>query len=166
MINKSTIFVFIFLLFVCNIFAQNKNIDRLFSKYANKDGFSSLQIKEPSNTLPNMNKKSSKELKELLGGVDFIKVLKLEGVKSNPDIAKQFMDETVNFKPAEGFKEILSVKESTGFVKMHTKENASNVTDLLMIATEGKDVTVIWFNGKLDLEKITKSASLLPNILK
>ncbi len=167
MINKTTILFLVFLLLTANMFAQNKNIERMISNYANKDGFSTVQIKEPAKTLPSMNKQKSKELKDLLDGVDMIKVLKMDRKKVSKDVNDKFTYEVNSFNPGEGFKELLSVKEGGSFVKMHIKESANkDVSDLLMIAGEESQVTLIWFYGKLDLEKLQKSASILPNLLK
>lgn len=166
MIYKYT-FLFIFILFTSNlVFAQNKNIDKLFSKYSNTNGFSSVQLKDPGKTLPNMTKRNQKEIKELLDGVEHIKVLSMEEDKAQKPTSDQFREEVMNLQPGEGFKEIFSVKDGGNAIKMHIKDNNGIVSDLLMLVSEEKKVTLIWFNGKLDLEKLTKSASMLPNILK
>lgn len=167
MINKTTILFLVFIMLTGSIFAQNKNIERIISNYAKQDGFSSVQIKEPAKTLPSMNKQKSQELKDLLSGVDMIKVLKMDRTKVSKDMNTRFSNEVTSFNPGEGFKELLSVNEGGSFVKMHIKENAKkDVSDLLMIAGEDSQVTLIWFNGKLDLEKLQKSASILPHLLK
>lgn len=167
MINNATILFFLFFVFISSSFAYNKNIEKLIDSYANVEGFSSVKIKEPAKTLPNMNKQQSNALKDLLEGVDMIRVLKMDKNKASKEINEKFSNEVNSFKPGDGFKELLSVKEAGTFVKMHIKESATkDVTDLLMIAGENSQITLIWFNGKLDLEKIQKSASLLPKLLK
>jgi len=166
MIYKYTLLL-IFIIFSSNlVFAQNKNIDKLFSKYSNTNGFSSVQLKDPGKTLPNMTKRNQKEIKELLDGVEHIKVLSMEDDKVQKPTSEQFREEVMNLQPGEGFKEIFSVKDGGNALKMHIKDNNGSVSDLLMLVSEEKKVTLIWFNGKLDLEKLTKSASMLPNILK
>jgi len=166
MIYKYTLLL-IFIIFSSNlVFAQNKNIDKLFSKYSNTNGFSSVQLKDPGKTLPNMTKRNQKEIKELLDGVEHIKVLSMEDDKVQKPTSDQFREEVMNLQPGEGFKEIFSVKDGGNALKMHIKDNNGSVSDLLMLVSEEKKVTLIWFNGKLDLEKLTKSASMLPNILK
>lgn len=167
MINKLTILTLILIAFSSLIFAQNRNIERIISTYSKQDGFSSVQIKEPAKTLPSMNKQKSNELKDLLTGVEMIQVLKMDRKKVSKDLNTRFSNEVNSLNPGEGFKELLSVNEGNSFVKMHIKESANkDVSDLLMIAGEESQVTLIWFNGKLDLEKLQKSAAILPNLLK
>ncbi len=113
-----------------------------------------------------MTKRNQKEIKELLDGVDHIKVLSMEDDKTDKNTSSQFREEAMNLQPGEGFKEIFAIKDKGNSLKMLIKDNNGSVSDLLMLVSEEKQVTVIWFNGKLDLEKLTKSASLIPNILK
>ncbi|HRP02474.1 MAG TPA: DUF4252 domain-containing protein [Candidatus Kapabacteria bacterium] len=167
MIHKYTILFFILFVSLTDVIAQNKNIERIINNYSKLDGFTSVQIKDPAKTLPNMNKDKSKELKDLLEGVEIIRVLKMDKNKVSSETSNKFINEVSSFNPGDGFKELLSVKESGNFVKMHIKEAANkNVSDLLMVAGENKQVTLIWFNGKLDLEKLQKSAAILPHLLR
>ena len=167
MIRFYTMILLFLLVFINLTSAQNKNIDNLIKKYSTMEGFTSVHVKDPAKTLPAANKQNAKELKDVLDGVDVLKIIACDPSKAkNPAVVSQFNNELTNLNPGEGFKEAISVKEKNGYVKMFIKQTSDKVTDLLMIASEGSQITMIWFNGTLDLTKLTNAAKVLPNLLK
>ena len=167
MIRFFTIFLFIFSFVFYSMLAQNKVIDNVFGKYSNKSGFSSVHIKDPAKTLPSANKKNSKELKDVLGGVKHLKILSFDKVKSkNPADGDNFAKDLANLKPGDGFQEVVSVQETEGYVKMMIKKSGEKVTDLLMISSANSQLNLILISGDLDLAKLTNASKILSNLVR
>lgn len=165
--NKFISIILPFILFISiNAFSQNKSIEKIITKYGNQAGFSSVQINDPAKSLSSMNKQNSNELTEVLKGVEMLKILTMDATKAAKDQANSFKDELNNIKTNEGLKDLISVNEGGKQVKIFIKESGQIASDLIIIAHENNESTLIWFNGKLDLDKLKKSTSILKNSFK
>jgi hypothetical protein len=150
------IFVTLFLLLATDaIWAQNTAIDKLFDKYAGKEGFTTVFISkymfEMFNKLPD-NSKEDKEFKDLTNRLTGIRILSAEGEHVNNGI--NFYKEIMNSLPQSEYKELMVIKETGQDVKFLVKEVNGKIVQLLLISG-GSDNALICIDGDIDLKTIS-----------
>lgn len=144
----------LFLALVAN--AQNSAIDKLFDKYAGKDGFTTVTISKQMFELFNQvetNSKEDKDFKDIASKLTSIRILATDDKSGNSSI--NFYKELENDLPASQYKELMVVKEKGQDVKFLTHEENGKITELILISG-GKDNALICISGDIDLKTISK----------
>src|SRR5690554_6506887 len=104
---RKTIALVVLLLFAGMLFAQKSLVDKLFDRYAGKDGYTSIFISEYMFTLfANLNE-ADKEFQDVVKGLSGIKILATE--KQNPDV--DFHKEIMKELPTNEYKELMVIRE-------------------------------------------------------
>ncbi len=138
--------------------AQNKSIDRVFDKYAGKEGFTTVYISKYMFSmfanLENAEDQDLKEAQEVFGKLTGIKILAVEDTKAlGPGV--NFYDEIMKDLPRERYQELMVVKDSESDVVFLAREEAGRIVELLLIVGgEGDENALIAITGEIDLSTI------------
>jgi hypothetical protein len=136
--------------------AQNTAVDQLFSKYADKDGFTTVSISKAMFSLFNNGSESKDEFNKAVKGLESIQILA-------PDSAMQarykgklnFYSEISKGLPLSQYEELMSVKEKDQVFKMLIRKKGTVITEFLMIGG-GNENVLICITGNIDLKSISK----------
>lgn len=142
--------------FVNGSLAQQSAVDKLFEKYAFKDGFSTVFISKAMFELfinQNETKQDPKELEEAITGLESIKILTIEDSTLNKKI--DFFAEVGNQIPFEEYTTLMMVKEKDSQLRMVIKKHNNKISEFLMLSG-GNDNVLISIKGNVNLNSISK----------
>jgi hypothetical protein len=142
------------LIFSLNSFSQNSPVDKLFEKYANKDGFTTVNIsKYMFGLFAKKNTDPRDDFGKVINGLESIRILTVEDSVLNSTI--NFYKEIIKELPLDQYKELMSVKEKDQDLKMLINEKHGRITEFLMIVG-GKDNVLIYITGNINLASLAE----------
>jgi len=155
--------LFISLLFTISAFSQNKSVDAIFGKYSDLDGFKAVVMNDPGSVLMQSESGEEAELsKDLLKGIKTIKALTYKASQGKvSDEGKNFSAELAKFNAGEGFNEIMSVNEGRSKIKSIIRKSGDKVTEFIMVVAGDGESTIIWINGDINLQNVSKIGRIL-----
>jgi len=129
-------FVVITFTFMAN--AQSDPVNEVFSRYANQEGFTVVNISgDMFNMLKDLDK-GDDDLQKLSGSVSDFKILVHEG-KANADFPG-FHELIYNKLDKGAYKELMTVKNHNQDVNFMVKQDGDYISELLMIVSGDDDV--------------------------
>ncbi len=141
--------------------AQQGSIDKLFEKYAGKEGFTSVNIssdmfKLAAGMTAQNDQDKAQEINDIVNQLTGMKIL-----VCNPGSTKvsksDFIQEVEKTIPMKQFSELMTVQEKDSKVRFLTKPGSNNkISEMIMIAQNKDEIVVMSFTGDLDLEGIGK----------
>ncbi len=142
------------------ILAQNKSVDRVFDKYAGKEGVTTVYISKYMFSmfanLEDIEDKDLKEVQDVFGKLTGIKILVVE----DDDVLGEgvnFYDEIMKDLPRDQYEELMVVKDSESDVIFLAREEKGVIVELLLVVGgEGDDNVLIAITGEIDLNTIAK----------
>ncbi len=140
--------------------AQNKSVDRVFDKYAGKEGFTTIYISKYMfdifAKLDNVDDKDLKETQQVLGKLNGIRILAVEDPKAlGPGV--NFYDEIMKDLPRDKYEELMTVKNSESDVIILARQDHGVIVELLLVVGgEGDENVLISITGEIDLNTIAK----------
>jgi hypothetical protein len=144
------------------IHAQNKSIDRLFDKYAGKEGFTTVYISKYMFSmfadLEGADDEEIKEVQEVFGKLNGIKILASED--GCPE-GINFYNEIMKDLPRGQYEELMVVKDSESDVVFLAKEQGGVIVELLLIVGGEDDNALIAITGEIDLNTIAKLSNAM-----
>ena len=155
--NHNTKFrmILLFFIFISGAaFSQNVALDKLFDKYAGKDGFTTVFISQYMFDMFKDVNTSDKDFDGLIKGLKSIRILAVENPKAIP-AGTNFYNEIMKNLPASQYKELMVIKEKGQDVKFLIREVQGKIVELLLI-TGGKDNAFICIEGNIDIKSIAK----------
>jgi ribosomal protein L12E/L44/L45/RPP1/RPP2 len=147
-------------------FAQSPT-DNLFEKYGAKDGFTTVHVTKELFSLfaevaQNSEDPDTKELQDVINGLDYIRVLMYdskdtnnEGPKSDPAVLKEFKAQ-LNDIQLKNFTELMTVKENNETVKFMIRKEGKNIKELLLLINQKDEAGFISITGNINLKSISK----------
>ncbi|MDX9769024.1 MAG: DUF4252 domain-containing protein [Tenuifilaceae bacterium] len=149
---RKTIALVVLLLFAGMLFAQKSPVDKLFDRYAGKDGYTSIFISEYMFTLfANLNE-ADKEFQDVVKGLSGIKILATE--KQNPDV--DFHKEIMKELPTNEYKELMVIREKEQNLTFLIKDIKGKVVELLLIVGGSENVLISIQGRDINLQNISK----------
>jgi len=133
--------------------AQTSAIDQLFTKYADKDGFTTVSISKAMFSLFASENESKDEFNSAIKGLESIRILSPD--ETLPAGNLNFYKEISKSLPLAQYEELMSVKEKDQVFKMLVRKKGSVITEFLMIGG-GNDNVLICITGNIDLKSISK----------
>jgi hypothetical protein len=140
--------------------AQNQSIDRIFDKYAGKEGFTTVYISKYMfsmfSNLEDVEDEDVKEVQDVFGKLTGIKILAVEDADA---LGKgvNFYDEIMKDLPRNRYEELMVVKDSESDVVFLAREEGGVIVELLLVVGgEGDDNALIAITGEIDLNTIAK----------
>lgn len=149
------ILVFVFPLFV---FSQHKSVNKLFEKYAGKEGFTTVHISKNLFKMVGEMNLDDPDVDELIDKLETIKILASDS-EFNNEGGLNFYDEIMGSLPIDEYDELLVVKEKDQDVMFLSKEKNGIITELLLILGGTDSNALISITGNIDLRHISKLAS-------
>jgi hypothetical protein len=127
-------------------------VDKIFNKYAGKDGYTTVEINSMMFKLMSnieTNDPEYEDFKKATSGIESIRILAQDNGGAN------FARELLDILPREKYEEMMVVKESDEEVVFLAREEGGIVTEFLLIVDgKGNDDALIVFKGNIDLESI------------
>lgn len=161
LIKTLTIFL---LMLPATIMAQSE-FDKLYEKYAGKDGITSINIQpELFKFLGSIDMsdsaEDSQEVQEIMAKLSGLKILAYEGTDTKT--MEKFFNEVKKTLPMNKYAELMSVDDSDSHVKFLVKKKTDNTfSEMLMIVKSDDEVLVMSMLGDLDMKSISKIGSSL-----
>lgn len=168
--KKIALFIVLFLLST-NIFGQTEELNKLFDKYQDTEGVTSIKIAKPMFKLLNNLKIDDEELgkiQPLLGKVNGLKMLVLEksGTSKNPiinegKIEKEIATSLKNMK----YEELVTVNSKDAKIKFMAQDITANVMDNLILNIISEDSSVLMMlDGKISIDDVNNLMSETKNV--
>ncbi len=160
--KKISLLIVLFLLST-NIFGQTEELNKLFDKYQDTEGVTSIKIAKPMFKLLNNLKIDNEELgkiQPLLGKVDGLKMLVLEKSKTSDNslvdekkIEKEIAASLKNMK----YEELVTVNNRDAKIKFMAQDITANVMDNLILNIMSEDTSVLMMlDGKISMDDVSK----------
>ena len=149
------VLVFVFPLLV---FSQHQSVNKLFEKYAGKEGFTTVYISRNLFKMVGEMNLDDPDVDELVDKLETIKILASDSEFINENNLN-FYDEIMSSLPIDEYDELLVVKEKDQDVKFLSKEKNGIITELLLIVGGTDSNALISITGNIDLKHISKLAS-------
>jgi len=136
-------------------YAQNDAISLFFSKYANDDSFTQVNITARMFGLFANLDAEEQEDKEVLESISKIKGLKILA-KEDLDNGKALYSEAFKMINSKEYEELMTVKDKDNDMKFLIKEKGGIITELLMIVGGDHEFLLLSLIGDIDLKQISK----------
>ena len=141
------------------VLAQNSAIDRVFEKYAGKDGFVTVQISKGLLRLA-ADIDEDEETDQLLKSINGIKILAVEDEGLNAGL--NFYAEVMASIKTENYEELMTVNSGDADVVFLARKNGERLSELILLVG-GDDNALIYINGDIllkDVSKLSKSLGM------
>jgi hypothetical protein len=142
------------------VLAQNRSIDRVFDKYAGKEGFTTVYISKYMFSmfadLEGVEDDEMKEVQDVFGKLTGIKILAVDDPAALGE-GVNFYDEIMSDLPRDRYEELMVVKDSESDVVFLAREEGGVIVELLLVVGgDGDDNALIAITGEIDLNTIAK----------
>lgn len=145
--------ILILSLIAMNVYAQESPVDKIFDKYGDKEGFTTVIISKYMFSLFANSKNSNDDFSKIISGLESIKILSVQD--STLDTKINLYKELIRGIPLEQYHQLLSIKEKNQDTKIMIKKRNGKIHEFLMIGG-GSDNFVISITGNINLESISK----------
>ncbi|PKP52171.1 MAG: hypothetical protein CVT92_10145 [Bacteroidetes bacterium HGW-Bacteroidetes-1] len=142
-------------------FSQSNSIDKLYEKYAGKDGFTSINLSAEMFKLAsgfaagNNTDESAKEMGEVINQISGMKILVLND--SLKKLIPEFNNDIQKLVNTKDFAELMSIEDKGSKVKFLTKKaGANSYSEIIMIAKGDNETVVMSFTGNIKPETLGK----------
>ena len=145
------------------VLAQKTPVDRLFEKYANQKGFTTVNISGKLLGFASKIETGDEATSELLSGLSGIRILSVEDHELNKKL--DFYEELnkEGFFKNNNFEVLMEVTEDNEVVRFLAKDAGNGKISDLLLVVGGDDNALISISGLIDPEnigKITKSLDI------
>lgn len=134
--------------------AQNGPVDKLFEKYSEKDGFTTVTISGKLLSLFTGRGGKNEKGKEVINRLTSIKILSVEDSVLN--LKLNFYNDLRREMDLSAYEELMSVKEGRNTTKFLIKQKGDIISELIMISGGPSDNTLISIRGDLDLKSLSE----------
>ncbi len=137
--------------------------DKLFEKYAGKDGFTTVYISKYMFSMfqdVEVDDPDAKEVKELTKSLSGINILTVEEENENTR-GVNFYEEIIDELPVDEYQELMVIKEKDQNVQFLIREKEGRVSELLLIVGGPEDNVLMSIQGNIDLENIANLSRMI-----
>ncbi|MFV0592824.1 MAG: DUF4252 domain-containing protein [Draconibacterium sp.] len=145
------------------VFAQKDPVDKLFSKYANQKGFTTVNISGKLLGFAAQIDTGDETTKDLLSGLNGIRVLSVEDDELNKKIDFYKELEADGFFKNNNFEVLMEVTEDDEVVRFLARDAGNGKISDLLLVVGGDDNALISISGIIDpqnIGKITKAMNI------
>ena len=151
---KKFVFTIVVLLGTLSLSAQSKVVDKLFEKYSERDGFTTVVItKHMFNLFSNVETEADDEYMNMIKNLKNIRILT---GPENSEEGVNFYDEIMKELPKKEYEELMVIHDSDKDIKFLVKEENNMVSELLMVIGSKTDNVLISITGNIDMKSISK----------
>lgn len=145
------------------VLAQKSPVDKLFEKYANQKGFTTVNISGKLLGFASNIETGDESTKELLNGLSGIRVLSVEDNELNKHIDFYKELEADGFFKNNDYEVLMEVTEDDEVVRFLAKDAGNGKISDLILVVGGDDNALISIQGVIDpqnIGKITKAVNI------
>ncbi|NLX29950.1 MAG: DUF4252 domain-containing protein [Bacteroidales bacterium] len=141
--------------------AQKSPVDKLFEKYANQKGFTTVNISGKLLGLAGKVDAGNPEASKMLSELSGIRILSVddEALNQKLDFYKELEGE--GFFRNNGYESLMDVTEDNQVVRFYSKDAGGGKISELLLVVGGEDNTLISIRGLIDPENIGKITGAL-----
>lgn len=168
--KKIAIVIVLFLLST-NIFGQTEELNKLFDKYQDTEGVTSIKIAKPMFKLLNNLKIDNEELgkiQPLLAKVNGLKMLILEKPETskNPLVdQKKIENDIANSLKNMKYEELMTVNNRDAKIKFMAQDVKANILDNLILNIMSEDSSVLMMlDGKISMDDVSRMMEESQNV--
>jgi hypothetical protein len=140
------------------VFSQHPSVNKLFEKYAEKEGFTTVYISKNLFRMVGEMNLDDPDVDELVDKLETIKILASDSEFINGNNLN-FYEEIMDELPIDEYDELLVVKEKDQDIKFLSKEKNGIIVELLLVVGGKDDNALISITGNIDLKHISRLAS-------
>ncbi len=145
------------------VLAQKTPVDKLFEKYANQKGFTTVNISGKLLGFASQLETGDKATTDMLSGLKGIRVLTVEDDELNKKLDFYSELEQSGFFKNNNFEVLMEVTESDEVVRFLAKDAGNGKISDLLLVVGGDENTLISISGIIDpqsIGKITKAMNI------
>ena len=145
------------------VFAQKTPVDKLFEKYANQKGFTTVNISGKLLGFASQIETGDKETSDMLSSLSGIRVLTVEDSELNKTLDFYAELEKDGFFKNNNFEVLMEVTEPNEVVRFLAKDAGNGKLSDLLLVVGGDENTLISISGMIDpqsIGKITKAMNI------
>ena len=151
---KRVTMIFVIALISITLMAQNKVVDKLFEKYADEEGFTSVVItKHMFNLFSSIETEEDDDYMNMIKNLNNIRIL---SGPSGEESGINFYNEIMNKLPESDYEELMVIHDSGQDIKFLIKTEKKIVSELLMIVGGEGDNVLISITGNIDMKTVSK----------
>ena len=142
--------------------AQTNPVDKIFEKYSDADGFTSVTIAKGLFELfadIDADDPGFDEFQQAVKGLESLKLLSYSTKDGNIEQKAEFHNDMVNSIPYNDYQELMTVKDSKANVNFYSKSDRSIITEMLMVVSGPDEEVLLSLKGNIDLKHIAKLGS-------
>lgn len=141
--------------------AQKSPVDKLFEKYANQKGFTTVNISGKLLGMAGKMDTGNPETSKMLSGLSGIRILSVDDEVLNKQLDFYKELESTGFFKNSGFESLMDVTEENQVVRFFSKDAGGGKISELLLVVGGKDNILISIRGLIDPENIGKITGAL-----
>lgn len=142
-------------------FAQSNPVDRLFEKYANKQGFTTVRISGALLSFASKFEDADNPESKLLSGLKGVRILSVDDDKLNSELDFYKELEKDGFFKNHDYEVLMEVTEADEVVRFYGKSAGDGKLSELLLVVGGDDNALISIQGVIDPENIGKITGAL-----
>jgi len=141
-------------------FAQNTSVDKIFDRYAEKEGFTTVIISKQMFSLfaNTASKNNEDDFSKIITGLESIRILSIDDSILNSKI--NLYKELIKDFPLDKYEQLMVIKEKGQDIRMMVRKENVRIIEFIMIGG-GNDNFLICITGKLDLDAISKLSNTM-----
>jgi hypothetical protein len=143
------------------VFAQKTAVDKLFEKYANQKGFTTVNISGKLLGFASQLETGDKTTTDMLSSLSGIRVLTVEDPEINKNLDFYAELEKDGFFKNNGYEVLMEVTEPNEIVRFLAKDAGNGKISDLLLVVGGDENTLISISGVIDPENIGKITGAL-----
>jgi len=151
---KKVLTLLLVALFPILAMAQNSAIDKVFSKYGDRDGFTVVTISKGLLKLA-ANMDDDHESKDFLSRIHSIKILALEDQKTDINL----YDEVLSDLDKSQYEELMTAKSKGEEVLILAKKDGDILEELIILVGGDDDNALVYISGKMNMKDLSKLSS-------
>jgi len=140
---------------------DNSPVDKLFNKYANKEGFTTVNISGKLLSFASQFDDSKSKETEMLAKLSGIRILSVENKELNKNLNFYKELEADGFFKNHNYEVLMEVTESNEVVRFYGRNGEKGKLSELLLVVGGNDNTLISIRGVIDPDDIAKIAGSL-----
>lgn len=141
--------------------AQKSPVDKLFEKYANQKGFTTVNISGKLLGFAGKMDTGNPETTKMLSNLTGIRILSVEDEALNKELDFYKELESTGFFKNNNYESLMDVTEENEVVRFYAKDAGEGKISELLLVIGGKENTLISIRGLIDPENIGKITGAL-----
>ncbi len=139
--------------------AQRSAVDSFFSKYADQEGYTSIEVTKGLFELfaeIDADDPEFEDFKKAVSGLESLKLLAYSTEKGNVETKEKFHKDMMSSIPFGEYKELMVIKDSEANVNFYAKNTQQVITDMIMVVNGKDEAVILSMNGVIDLNYVAK----------